>query len=147
MKPLTLEEFAQDMRRKGDIRDTDLADEILALIDLEADVAEPYSTLCGTIEDYAKDGEFSNPDDAGRALEFLGDRSNLLREIEKLLEEADHKGDVDDTIKELLGTMKEAEAILEAAGWPGTDFLDALQGLVDRAARAPEEAEIVTYDL
>jgi hypothetical protein len=31
MRPLNLKEFAEDMRRKGDIRDADLADEILAL--------------------------------------------------------------------------------------------------------------------
>jgi hypothetical protein len=86
--PAHLKEFAEDMRRKGDIRDTDFADEILALLDIEADVAEPYSDLCFDIENYAKD--FSNRDDAPKALEWLGDRSNMLAEIEKHLAEAGH---------------------------------------------------------
>jgi hypothetical protein len=100
MRPLNLKEFAEDMRRKGDIRDTDLADEILALIDIEEEVAEPYSTLCHDIEHYAKD--YSNPDDAEKALEWVGDRSNLLAEIEELLKASGRTGDVDDEIKRLI---------------------------------------------
>jgi hypothetical protein len=111
---------------------------------LEADVAEPYSDLCADLEMYAPTDMAENPP---RMAEWLGDRSNLLADIEKLLKEANRKGDVDDVVKELLGTMEQAEAILDAAGWPGGDFLEALQGLAERAARAPEEMEIVTYDL
>lgn len=145
MKPYTLEEFAEELRRKGDYREFEFADEILALLDIEEAVAEPYSTLCHDIEHYAE--KFSNPDDAEKALEWVGDRSNLLAEIEDQLKEAKRPGDVDDEIKEMIGTLADAEAILEAAGWPGMDFLEALQGLADRAARAPEETEIMTYDL
>lgn len=80
--------------------------------------------------------------------QLRGIRPNLLAEIEKQLVEAELKGDVDDLVKGMIDTLKEAEAILETAGWPGGgDFLEALQGLAERAARAPEEMEIVTYDL
>ena len=126
MKPLTLEEFAQDMRRGGDIRQADMADEILALIDIETEVAEPYSTLCCDIEHYAK--EFSNPTDAVRALEWLGDRSNLLGEIEKQLEEAKCTGDADDAVKTAFGELEEIADILKAEGWDGEgDIVEALR--------------------
>lgn len=142
MRPLNLKEFAEDMRRKGDIRDADLADEILALVDLEEEVAEPYSTLCYDVEQYAKDGGYSNPDDALKSVEWLGDRSNLLRDIEKELEDAKRPGDVDDVIRELLATLKAAEAILEEQGWPGDgDFIEGIHALADR----PESP--LEYDL
>lgn len=114
MTVLTLQEFAEDMRRKGDIRNTDLADEILDLIALETDVAEPYANLCCDLEHYAKD--YSNPDDALKAVEWLGDRSNLLAEIERLLEKAGHTGDVDDVVKKLCEDLEEARAVLSENG-------------------------------
>lgn len=100
MRPLNLKEFAEELRRKGDYREVDFADEILALIDIEEEVAEPYSTLCHDIEHYAE--KFSNPDDAEKALEWVGDRSNLLAEIEELLKTSGRTGDVDDEIKKLI---------------------------------------------
>jgi hypothetical protein len=138
MRSQSLEEFAEDMRRKGDIRDADLADEILALLDIEAEVAEPYSDLLADLEIYAPEGLRDKPE---KAMEWLGDRSNLLAEIEKELEEAKRPGDVDDAVKDLLKTMADAEAILEAAGWPGDgDFIEGIQALANR----PEPME---YDL
>lgn len=135
MKPLNLEEFAEELRRKGDWREADFADDILALVDIEAEVAEPYGELRSEIEHYAKDGGFSNPDDALKAAEWLGDRSNLLQEIEEELTKAGHKGDADDVVKAMIGTLADAEAILEAAGWPGDgDFIAALQALAERPA-------------
>lgn len=131
MIPQTLQEFAEDMRRKGDIRDTDLADEILELLDVEEEVAEPYFTLCDDLANYIS-GNLT-PE---KAVEWLGDRSNLLAEIEMLLEKAGHTGDVDDAVKELLGTLAEAEEIMKAAGWPGDgDFLEALREMTDPVAR------------
>lgn len=142
MRPLNLQEFAEDMRRKGDIRDADLADEILALIDIEQDVAEPYSTLCCDIEHYAKD--FSNPDDAAKALEWIGDRSNLLKEIEEELDKDGRTGDTDDQVKALLETLAKIRDII---GVPDTatdeDIENAIQALVDRAPAAPA----MEYDL
>lgn len=100
MKPYTLEEFAEELRRKGDYREFEFANDILALLDIEEEVAEPYSTLCHDIEHYAEN--FSNPDDAEKALEWVGDRSNLLAEIEELLKASGRTGDVDDEIKKLI---------------------------------------------
>lgn len=112
MKPLTLQEFAEDMRRKGDIRDADLADEILGLIDIEADVAEPYSTLCDDLEHYAPDHKGS----PSHKLEWLGDRSNLLAQIEEQLKDAGHAGDVDDIVKKLCEDLAEAREVLAENG-------------------------------
>jgi hypothetical protein len=110
MIPHNLKEFAEELRRKGSGREVDFADEILDLLDIEEEVAEPYSTLCGDIEHYAKD--FSNPDDAAKALEWIGDRSNLLKEIEDQLKEVGRdKGanglpiDADDAVKDLIATL------------------------------------------
>jgi hypothetical protein len=112
MRPHTLEEFAQELRRKGDFREVEFADEILALVDIEAEVAEPYSDLCADLERYAKD--FSNPDDAAKALEWVGDRSNLLAQIEEQLKEAGldvgANGlpiDADDAVKDLIAALPE----------------------------------------
>lgn len=137
MRPHTLKEFAENLRITGDYREVEFATEILDLLDLEADVAEPYSTLCYDIEQYAKD--FSNPDDASKALEWLGDRSNLLAEIEEKLRDADRAptgtSDTADAVREMISTLGEAEDILEAAGWPGgSDFIAGIEALVQRPA-------------
>lgn len=113
MKALTLQEFAEDMRRKGDIRNADLADEILGLIDIEADVAEPYSKICDYLSCYVPQ---TLQDEHVKAVEWLGDRSNLLTEIEEQLEKAGHAGDVDDVIKKLCEDLVEAREVLAENG-------------------------------
>lgn len=139
MKPHTLKEFAENLRITGDWREVEFATEILNLLDLEEEVAEPYSDLCADIEHTAPAGL---KDNHLKALERLNDRSAMLEEIEKHLSEADRKGDADDAVKELIGTLADAEDILEAAGWPGGgDFLEGMQALADRPAPAME------YDL
>lgn len=144
MKALTLEEFAQDMRRGGDIRQADMADEILALIDIEEDCAEPYSDLCADIAHYAK--EFSNPDDAAKALEWIGDRSDLLKEIEDALtengREPEGTDNAADTVKHLLKDMREIEEILEGEGRDGAG--DIAEALRHTLANWPPKLE---YDL
>jgi hypothetical protein len=107
MIPHTLEEFAQELRRKGDFREAKFADEILTLMDIEAEVAEPYSELCGDIEHYCPNNETPQ-----RALEWLGDRSNLLAQIEEQLKEAGldvgANGlpiDADDAVKDLIAAL------------------------------------------
>jgi hypothetical protein len=111
------------------------------LLDIEEEVAEPYSTLCDDLEHYAKD--FSNPDDAEKALEWLGDRSNLLKEIEEELDKDGRTGDTDDQVKALLETLAK---IREIAGVPDTatdeDVENAIQALVDAAP-----TKELTYDL
>jgi hypothetical protein len=99
MRPLNLREFAEDMRRKGDIRQADMADDILALIDIEEEVAEPYSELCDDLQHYAPESLREN---MPLALEWLGDRSNLLAEIEEILKASGRSGDIDDEIKKLI---------------------------------------------
>lgn len=67
------------------------------------------------------------------ALQYHGEQYGLARD-----------GDVDDVIGEIVGTLEQAETILEASGWPGDgDFLEALQALADRADKAPK----LGYDL
>lgn len=132
MRPHTLKEFAENLRITGDWREVEFADEILELITLEEDVAEPYSDLCSDLEHTAPDDLKDKP---AKALERLNDRSHLLGEIETLLKDAGRDGDVDDVVKEMIGTLGDAEDILEAAGWPGgSDFIDGIQALADRPA-------------
>lgn len=150
MKPYTLEEFAQQLRVKGDYRESDFADEILMLLDIEEEVAEPYSELCHDIENLAPEHlkQTGVVNAHSRTIEWLGDRSDLLKEIEDALKEDGREpegtADTADAVRELLGTMTQAEALLERAGWPGTDFIDALEKLIERAEKAPPAME---YDL
>ena len=146
VKPFDLKEFAENLRVSGAGREAEFATEILDLLDLEEEVPEPYSTLCDDLEWKAPEALKGKPE---KIVEWLGDRSDLLEEIEKELTEAGREpegtNDTADAVKELLETMEQAEAILETAGWPGDgDFIDALQALADRAAKAPPEME---YDL
>lgn len=141
MIPHTLEEFAQELRLKGDYRETDFADEILSLLDIEEECAEPYGNLCSDIEHYAKD--FSNPDDAAKALEWIGDRSNLLKEIEEELDKDGRTGDTDDQVKAMLETLAKIREIIGAPDTATDEDLEiAVQELVDAVP-----AKEMTYDL
>jgi hypothetical protein len=141
VKPHTLEEFAQELRLKGDYRETDFADEILILLDIEEECAEPYGNLCSDIEHYAKD--FSNPDDAAKALEWIGDRSNLLKEIEEELDKDGRTGDTDDQVKVMLETLAKIREIIGAPDTATDEDLEiAVQELVDAVP-----AKEMTYDL
>lgn len=149
MQPHTLKEFAEALRVSGNYREAEFADEILTLIDLEIDVAEPYWELVGDIEHSAPADLKDKP---GKALERLNDRSATLDEIEKHLNEAGREpkdtDDAGDAVRALLGILDKAEDILEAAGWPAdVDLIDGMTELAERAARAPEETEQMTYDL
>jgi len=135
MQPLTLEEFAQNLRVSGDYREMEFADEILMLLDIEAEVAEPYSDLCAELEHHAPD---KLKDEPAKMVEWLGDRSAMLEEIEKQLsDEGLDVGanglpiDAADAVKELLGTLGDAEDILEEHGWSSGDFLSALGKLAE----------------
>lgn len=135
MKPLNLQEFAEQLRLEGN----EFADEILELCTLEDDVAEPYGDLCDDIASYVPDALKEKPD---RGVEWLGDRSNELKEIEAELDKDGRTGDTDDQIKAMLCTL---ENIRLALGLPDTatdeDLETAVQELVDAA---PPKLE---YDL
>lgn len=136
MKALTLEEFATNLRVRGDWRESDFGTEILELIDMRETVEEPYYTLCDDVAHYAPaDLKENTP----RALEWLGDRSGLLEEIERQFTDAGREPegteDVGDVVRGLLEDLAEAEAILEAAGVAGEGtFLDQLRALAERPA-------------
>lgn len=139
----SLEEFAEDMRRKGDIRDADLADEILMLVDLEAEVAEPYSTLCDDLNSYAPEGLRDKPE---KAMEWLCDRSNELDEIRELFSAEElSEGGIVDAISERLDGLKNFETIMrEHGGWTEGDLQDGLFALIERAGKLSNDLE---YDL
>lgn len=142
MKPLDLKEFAEGLRTSGDWREADFATEILDLLDLEEEVAEPYSNLCDDLNHYAPESLADKPE---KQCEWLGDRSNLLEEIEKELDKDGRTGDTDDQIKEMLETL---DNIRVALGLPETatdeDLETAVQELADREAKTPPAME---YDL
>lgn len=121
MRPLNLKEFAQALRTEGH----PFADEILDLLDLETEVAEPYGNLCDDLDHYVP----TNPGRPDKQLEWLGDRSALLSEIQDELAKSDRTGDVDDIVKEMISTLDQAEALLMQSQWlsEGGDFLTALE--------------------
>lgn len=130
MRPRTLEEFAEELRRKGDFYEMEFADEILMLVDIETEVAEPYSDLCADIELYAAD--YSNPTDAIKALEWVGDRSNLLKELEELLAAEGYADcDPDDALRNIFEKLDSLESTLND-----------LQALIDAQPNGK-----LTYDL
>ncbi len=137
MQPINLREFAEQLRL-GDDPGAKFADEILALIDLEADVAEPYFTLCDDIKHHT---DKRVEGDEAKRVEWLGDRSDLLDEIDELLKGDGRTGDPDDEVKALIGSLADAEAALRKSGhWTEGDFLDALALLIERAP-------VLQYDL
>lgn len=137
MRPLTLEEFAQALRMEGN----EFADEILDLCHLEEDVADPYGEFCDDLAHYAPEHR-GNP---SKALEWLGDRSQMLAEIETHLENSSiGPGDADDLVKQTLDELGSVEEIMrEHGGWTEGDLQDALFALIERASKAPA----MEYDL
>lgn len=131
MKFLDLREFAEHMRITGDSQGCDFADEILSLLDIEAEVAEPFYTLCDNLDHYAPDLK-GKPE---KQLEWIGDRSHLLDELKEKFEQHGYtEGDVDDRLAEVLDTLATAEDTLRKRGhWQDGEFIDALQELAERA--------------
>lgn len=111
MIPETLKEFAEHLRVTGNWREVEFANEILELVHLEEEVAEPYAELVGDVEHLAPDNLKDKP---AKVVEWLGDRSAVLAEIEKHLSEAGldvgANGlpiDADDAVKDLIATLPE----------------------------------------
>lgn len=139
MRPLNLQEFAEELRRKGDPREAEFATEILDLLQVEEECAEPFSDLCYDIAHYAKG--YDHAEIAPKALEWIGDRSNLLKQIEEELDKDGRSGDVDDQVKQLIETVASIRNILSLEEGTDEDLEIAIQGLMDR------EPKTVEYDL
>lgn len=127
MTPLNLEEFAQGLRLSGNWREQEFATEILDLLDLETDVAEPYEELCGDIE-HATPRGLRDAMTPAQQLERLTDRCAMLDEIETLLAEANR---------------------LTGANGKPLDFVEAVEALIaDLPDPEPTPAPPITeYDL
>jgi hypothetical protein len=110
VRPLNLKEFAENLRVTApDFITADFADEILELVELEKEVAEPYSELCVDLDNYAPKALEGKPE---KAVEWLGDRSNLLEEIEKALTDAGRmisKADALEAVKDLLDSTADLQ--------------------------------------
>lgn len=136
MRPLTLREFGEQLRLDGN----PFADEILELCDLDDDVSVPYSNLCDDLNHYLPEMK----DRPAKQLEWLGDRSALLSELQDELAQSGYTGDVDDIVKEMIAELDDVEAIMrEHGGWTEGELSDAIFALIDRAEKAPK----LEYDL
>lgn len=141
MKPLDLKEFAEELRRKGVGPEIEFATEILDLLDLEEEVAEPFNDVCTELDHYAPESLTGRPQ---RQAEWLGDRANLLTEIEEQFRKAKRDGDIDDVVRDTLDELANIETILRKyGGWSEGDLQDALFALIERADKAPK----LKYDL
>lgn len=99
MKIHSLTEFAHNLYNTGTPRDMEFAKEILILIDFEQN--SRHDEICEDLEKYAK-----GQGDPLRQVEWLGDRSNMLAEIEEALTEAkilpDGTDDAADAVKKII---------------------------------------------
>lgn len=132
MRPLNAREFAEQLRLEGH----PFADEVMDALDSEATV-DAYNELTDDLDHYAK-----SKGTPARQLEWIGDRSKLLAEIETALGDANRVRDVDDEIKDMLTTLEQAEALLMQSRWlsEGGDLISALESVLGCAK--PQE-----YDL
>lgn len=141
MRPHTLEEFAQELRIKGDWREAEFGMEILDLLALEEEVAEPYSDLCADLEYYAPDGLKGKPE---KVVEWLAGRAALLDEIENELKERGREpegtADTADAVREALGTLDYIADTLDVNdAWEGD-----MENSIKRLCERPKPME---YDL
>lgn len=142
IRPLNLEEFAQQLRVSGDYQEAEFADEILYLFDLDEEVAQPYNDLCDDIRHYAPEALKEQP---AKALEWLGNRSAELEEIYDLFS-ADELGgeNIPDQIKERFEALENFEEIIRKhGGWTEGDLQDGLFALIERADKVSKQE----YDL
>lgn len=129
-RPVDLREFAERLRITGTNQECDFADEIISLLDIEAEVAEPYWDLVNDLENLAPANLKDKP---LKTVEWLGDQSQLVDELKEELGKHGRTGDVDDELKEILETLATAEDTLRNRGhWTAGEFLDALFTLAER---------------
>lgn len=114
MRPLDLPEFIAQLRLEGCKWAEEIAD------NLEFVETSEHLELVEDLEHYVKTAA---PDLMGkprRIAEWLGDRSDLLGELEDRLDKAGCKGDIGDTLEELLQMREDLEEVreaLQARGW------------------------------
>lgn len=104
-----LRDFAEKLYVSGTAQEMQIANDILFYIDF--DMTESYHELCEEIDYYLKDGPPLK--EYGAKVEYLGDRSNLLQEIED---------EIDSDYTERL----------KMAGIEATDVDDIIRALLDR---------------
>lgn len=104
MRPLNAREFAEQLRLEG----CEFADEILELCDLndDDDADDLYFKLVDDLDYYAP----ALRGDPQEQLEWLGDRSNLLVDIENQLKQAGLTGNADNMIRQLLAELADEDS-------------------------------------
>lgn len=149
MKPADLREFAEKLYLTAP-RHEEFAKEILELLDREEDSVE--AEMIEELEHQCQNTDASKVKTPLQMIEYLGDRDDVLTEIEKKITDtapilrrwgipARAIKDVDDTVGDLLDLLDDVELALNAEGLTG-NILDMLAELRDRKDAAPME-----YDL
>lgn len=147
MKPADLREFAEKLYVTAP-RHEEFAKEILELLDREEDSVE--AEMIEELEHHCPEGMHGK--DPLKMIEYLGDRDDVLLEIEKKITDtapilrrwgipARAIKDVDDTVGDLLDLLDDVEFALNAEGLTG-NILDMLAELRER-----KDAATVVYDL
>lgn len=147
MKPADLREFAEKLYVTAP-RHEEFAKEILELLDREEDSVE--AGMIKELEHHCPEGMHGK--DPLKMIEYLGDRDDVLLEIEKKITDtapilrrwgipARAIKDVDDTVGDLLDLLDDVEFALNAEGLTG-NILDMLAELRER-----KDAATVVYDL
>lgn len=151
MKPADLREFAEKLYVTAP-RHEEFAKEILELLDREEDSVE--AEMIEELEHHCPEGMHGK--DPLKMIEYLGDRDDVLLEIEKKITDTapilrrwgiparaikDVDDTVGDTVGDLLDLLDDVELALNAEGLTG-NILDMLAELRERKDASPME-----YDL
>lgn len=149
MKLADLREFAEKLYVSAP-RHEEFAKEILALIDAQEDSVE--AEMIGELEHQCQNSDASKVKTPLQMIEYLGDRDDVLTEIEERVEkrrdEMERYGiaprpaaDIDDTVTDFMDTLECIDAVLRAEGLRG-DIHDMLDELIRR-----KEKPKLEYDL
>jgi hypothetical protein len=144
------EEFAKEILELLDREEDSVEAEILELLDREEDSVE--AEMIEELEHQCQNADASKVKTPLQMIEYLGDRDDVLTEIEKKITDtapilrrwgipARAIKDVDDTVGDLLDLLDDIELALNAEGLTG-NILDMLAELRERKGVAPME-----YDL
>jgi hypothetical protein len=133
MRPANLQEFGELLYAQGKGQEADFGAEICDMI--ANDMGEEYADLCNDLDDcLPKESLFIGK--PAKAIEWLGDRVNLLVELEDTLEKNGYEGDADDALDRLISDLSELDAakkiLTDSKHWHGGDFQDALAKLCER---------------